>query len=131
VLRRIPSASRQIHAATKRDVIIDYDNLLVMACAGWMYVIEFEMNPRMPKWIAAEHELWLANISKDYGKAPCQDVNLEFGIPLDDLRKESLQGWAVPSQFGKEPNPSVKVPTQNRNRFPRLADTFRDCPIVV
>src|SRR3546814_10542851 len=43
----VPAALRQVDAAEEGDLVVDHHNLLMMAGADRMVIVEFEMNTRM------------------------------------------------------------------------------------
>src|ERR1044071_9680280 len=65
MLRRVPSPACNVHAAGEcQSVIYRYD-LLMMAPAGRMVVIELKVDSWMPKRISATHQFGIPRMSEE------------------------------------------------------------------
>ena len=133
VLGRVPAPSREVHSSRKGQTVINHHNLLVVARAGRMRAVEFQVNAWMVKGILAQHQLRIAHIREEDRKLPAQYVNVEVGIP------GGYRGQKIPQRrrrmspipTGSQPRPAVQIPAHNRNRVPRLCNTLRECLVIV
>ncbi len=121
MVARVPPVSRQIDAAAKRQLIVNHDDLLVMARADWMVIIESEADPawHTPSHPPARQRFTLERVERTV--VPDQDVDTQVWTPLRDEGEQRIEPGrrAVIAEPWREVDRRGHIPTEDEHRVAR------------
>ena len=122
MVARVPTVSRQIDAAAKGQLIVNHHDLLVMAGAYWMVIIESEADAawHTPSEPPPRQRFTLERVQRTV--IPDQDVDTQVRTPLRDKGDQRIEpGRRVSTaEPGREVDGRGDIPTEDEHRVARF-----------